>query len=619
MTAVKPQFTMESMVFLLLLLFLLFPGPVHAVGEFATNYNVDYRVETSGRTRARMAVELVNQLSNIYASEFALSIGSTNLTEISLQTPTGPIEPKVATGNKTTNITVIFPEKVLGKDKSQQFTLEFTTTDFARRLGNVWELSIPKLAKSEDLTSYNLTLTIPSIFGQAATLTPTPTSQTSADGMTVFRFNSESLYQSGISATFGREQWYDFNLDYHLNNPNFYPVETEIALPPDTAWQQVLYQTLEPPPVNIRVDPDGNWLATYKLGASANLDVVATGSATLYLQPRSDYPWGFNQNVDYLKPLKYWESDQERIKTLAGKLTTPRQIYDYVVNNLIYDYGRLGESTTRLGAANALDNQDSALCMEFTDLFIALARASGIPARAANGYAYTDNSSLRPLSLKQDVLHAWPEYYDRTRELWLPIDPTWGNTTGGVDYFAQTDLNHFTFVILGQDSSYPIPAGAYKTNDQPAKNVAVNFGRSVLSDPRVEVEFNLPRESLAGVNLSGKIIVKNTGNVALYKLPLELTTQFLKAKPLSWEIAFLPPKSQTEVEFSLPASAWNSRFTEILTAGTTFGQTTHELNLTPAYNLVFGNRAFRLAVLSLGGLIVLKLVYARLVKTKPVK
>ena len=619
MTAVKPQFTMESMVFLLLLLLLLFPRPVLATGEFGTNYTVDYRVGLNGQTRAKMAVELVNRLSNIYASEFTLSIGSTNLSDISLQTPAGPIEPKVAQGNKTTNITVVFPEKVLGKDKSQEFSLEFTTTDFARRLGNVWELSIPKLAKSEDLNSYNLTLTIPSSFGQAATFTPTPVSQTATDGVTVYRFKAESLYQSGISATFGREQWYDFDLDYHLNNPNFYPIETEIALPPDTAWQQVLYQTLEPQPANIRVDPDGNWLATYKLGPSANLDVIATGSATLYLQPRADYPWGLNQNVDYLKPLKYWESDQTRIKTLAEELKTPRQIYDYVVDNLIYDYGRLGESTTRLGAANALDNQDSALCMEFTDLFIALARARGIPARAVNGYAYTDNSSLRPLSLKQDVLHAWPEYYDQERQLWRPVDPTWGNTTGGVDYFAQTDLNHFAFVILGEDSSYPIPAGAYKTNDQPAKNVAVNFGRSVLPEPQVELEFNLPRESLAGVNLTGKIIVKNTGNVALYKLPLELTTQFLKAKPSSWEIGYLPPKSQTEVEFSLPASAWNSRFTETLTASTKLGQTSHSLTLTPAYNLVFGSRAFRLGLLSLGGLIVLKLIYARLVKAKSVK
>ncbi|MDP4031151.1 MAG: transglutaminase domain-containing protein [Patescibacteria group bacterium] len=603
---------------LILALVLVFVTATRALaqGEFTTNYQVDYQVATNGQTRAQLQVELINKLSNIYASEFALSIGSTNLTNIRLTTPEAELTPQVVQGNKTTNITVVFPEKVLGKDKSQQFTLEFTTTDFARSLGNVWEISIPKLAESESLSRYDLTLSIPASFGQAAVITPAPISQTKSGPNVVFRFNTESLFENGISATFGQEQWYDFNLKYQLNNPNFYPVETEIALPPDTPWQQVLYQTIEPAPSNIRVDPDGNWLASYRLGSQANLEVVATGSATLFLKPRSDFPRSYNDTVNYLKFQPYWESDQPKIKALAKELTTPKQIYLYVVSNLIYDYGRLGESITRLGAANALDNRDSALCMEFTDLFIALSRAAGIPARAVNGYAYTDNSALRPLSLKQDVLHAWPEYYDPEQQLWRPVDPTWGNTTGGVDYFSNTDLNHFAFVILGQDSRYPIPAGAYKTDDQPAKNVHVDFGRSVQATKGLKLSLDLPKESLAGVNLKGKIIVANTGNVALYRVPVQLTSQLLKPQPDSWQIEALPPLSRAEIEFTLPASGWNSRFTDTLTAASDLDQTSRQLTVTPAYNLVFGSLAFRLALASLLGLVMLKLIYARLVKSK---
>lgn len=604
---------------LLLILGLILAAPARAAGEFATSYNVDYRVSTDGLTRAKISVELVNKLSNVYASEFSLAIGSTNLTDIRLLTASGPIEPKISQGNKTTNISVIFPEKVLGKDKGQQFILEFTTTDFARRLGSVWEVSIPKLAKSEDLTSYYLTLTVPGSFGQPASLTPIPISQSPGDGVTVYRFGGDSLFKNGIAAIFGQQQWIDFSLNYHLKNPHFYPIETEIALPPDTAWQQVLYATIRPEPQSLRLDADGNWLAGYRLGVGAGLDIVATGSASLWLQPRADFPWGINQAVDYLQPLKYWEADQERIKSLAAGFNTSRDIYDYVVDNLIYDYGRLGSSPTRLGAANALDNPDSALCLEFTDLFIALARAAGIPARAVNGYAFTDNSALRPLSLKQDVLHAWPEYYNRERELWQPVDPTWGNTTGGVDFFSQTDLNHFAFVILGQNSNYPVPAGAYKNDDQPEKNISVTFGKTVSPSPAVELSFNLPQESPAGINLTGKIIVKNSGNVALYRLPLSLAGGRLKPSPQSWEISWIPPKGQAEVEFTLPASSWNSRLSEVLTAQTTLGQVSHRLNLVPAYSLVFGSQAFRLALLSLAGLIVLKLIYDRLVKAKPVK
>ena len=59
--------------------------------------------------------------------------------------------------------------------------------------------------------------------------------------------------------------------------------------------------------------------------------------------------------------------------------------------------------------------------MEFTDLFVAIARAAGIPARESVGYAYTTNSRLRPLSLVTDVLHAWPEYYDADKKIWVHL------------------------------------------------------------------------------------------------------------------------------------------------------------------------------------------------------
>ena len=129
-----------------------------------------------------------------------------------------------------------------------------------------------------------------------------------------------------------------------------------------------------------------------------------------------------------------------------------------------------------MGAVNALQNPDSAICMEFTDLFITLARAAGIPAREINGFAYTENPKIQPLSLVNDVLHAWPEYYDNELNAWIPVDPTWGSTTGGVDFFNKLDLRHFTFVIHGKNDSIPYAAGSYKLGSNPQKDVFVTFG-----------------------------------------------------------------------------------------------------------------------------------------------
>src|SRR6185295_1830099 len=57
-------------------------------------------------------------------------------------------------------------------------------------------------------------------------------------------------------------------------------------------------------------------------------------------------------------------------------------------------------------------------CNEHTALYVAMARAIGIPARIAVGLAYVRGASY---------YHAWPEGYLAEKDgrgLWLPVDPT---------------------------------------------------------------------------------------------------------------------------------------------------------------------------------------------------
>ena len=595
---------MLKKLFIAIVFLLLSISPALAQTEFSTDYNISYNINSSGSTHARFDITLTNNLSNIYASQFSLSIGSTKLSNINVHQGTGQLEPEINVGNKTTNINIPFKDKALGKDKTQEFTLEFDTSDFAHKLGSVWEISIPKLQKTDNLKSYNLTLSVPNIFGSPATLTPNPSSKVRSGTSTIYRFNPEDLFQKGISATFGTSQHFDFNLQYHLNNPNVYQVKTEIALPPDTAFQTVLYQTINPKPESIDLDQDGNWLATYLLSPKQNITVSATGSAQINLEPNLYFPGFVLENPDdYLEPQQYWEVDHPEIQKLANELENPQAIYQYVVDNLIYDYGRLSESTTRFGAANTLDNQDSAICMEFADLFVALTRAAGIPSRVVNGYAYTTNSSLRPLSLKKDILHAWPEYYDQEKLLWVPVDPTWGNTTGGVDFFNSTDLNHFSFTLLGLDSQYPVPAGAYKNAGQDTKDVHVDFGKPLTPKDSSKISFKLPDSSIAGVNLTGQILLENTGNTALYNQTVTLNSTHFKLDKSSWDVPVLPPFSTHSIDFELPAGNWHEHITDTLTAESNLSSTIHILELSPAYQYITNSKYFYYSLYGLVALI----------------
>jgi len=84
-----------------------------------------------------------------------------------------------------------------------------------------------------------------------------------------------------------------------------------------------------------------------------------------------------------------------------------------------------------LGVPNALEvlRTRRGDCNEHTQLFVALARAIGLPARVAAGLAYVDGKFY---------YHAWPEVLLGD---WVPVDPTFGQ--------FPADAAHIRFVIGG--------------------------------------------------------------------------------------------------------------------------------------------------------------------------
>jgi hypothetical protein len=143
----------------------------------------------------------------------------------------------------------------------------------------------------------------------------------------------------------------------------------------------------------------------------------------------------------------------------------------------------------------------------------------GIPARELNGYAIaTEGNNKTPLSINLkggDLLHAWPEFYD-VEFGWVPVDPTWGNTSG-IDYFTKLDTNHFVFVIKGLDSELPLPAGAYKL-DGSEKQVEVAFAQDINSedfDPEIALYKSFDLKNI--FKLEGEVYyLKNTGKTVIY-------------------------------------------------------------------------------------------------------
>src|SRR3990167_2404036 len=110
--------------------------PVHAEGEFSTSYKVRYDVNDTGGTTVSQNITLKNNTTNFYADKFELKIGSTKVENVKAADTAGTMETETKFENNVTTISVKFNQKVIG---------------------NCCDVSIPRLAKSQDITDYSAT------------------------------------------------------------------------------------------------------------------------------------------------------------------------------------------------------------------------------------------------------------------------------------------------------------------------------------------------------------------------------------------------------------------------------------------------------------------------------
>lgn len=534
-----------------LLIFLSSTQKIFADSNFATDYNVTYTVDNNAKTHVSINATLTNLTDNYYASSYSIEVGFTDIKNVVVYDSEGSITPKIIKDSKGSKITVNFNQRSTGLNSKLTFNVAFDTDEIAENLNNTWNINIPGIANQEDFSIFNSIVIYPQVLGSPTYIKPTLLNQTVSSNGNKLSFTKKDLGSSGISIAFGSFQVYDFNLTYHLENKNLFPVSTEIALPPSTNYQDISIDNINLKPNNVKLDKDGNWLAQYILSPSKKYDINVSGKAKVYLNPKAESL--DNQSIqDYLKPQVYWEADNQKLISLAKDLKTPYAIYQYVVKSLNYDFSRIQSNSPRLGALQALGNPSSAVCLEFTDLFIALSRAAGIPAREIDGFAYTNNTHERPLSLTEDVLHAWPEYYDFDKKTWIMVDPTWGNTTGGIDYFNALDFDHIVFVVKGENSNYPIPAGGYKFSEtQKSKDVSVTIGTTFdANNQQISTIIQIPDNILSGLPFGGGVRIFNQGNLLIQKQEVEIATNYLTPNSQTLSSMNIPPLGNVYVPFS---------------------------------------------------------------------
>ena len=167
----------------------------------------------------------------------------------------------------------------------------------------------------------------------------------------------------------------------------------------------------------------------------------------------------------FLSEQKDIEFNQYDVKKLAEEITKDcttdydkvMAIYTYIVDNMYYDMDQL-DYDNDIGYQDdvlTLTRRKIAICEGFSNVFVGLCRANGIPATEVYGSAYDYESLWLWIDVENDQNsnHAWAVVYLDGH--WQIVDPTWDNysTYDGGEYLKEESHRDW-FLLPLESASY---------------------------------------------------------------------------------------------------------------------------------------------------------------------
>ncbi len=444
---------------------------LQAQSDFTIDTTVTYQVESSGSTKAIEQYTVTGNSSNKYLDKVTLSTSVDDAQNIVAQYSDGTPIPTTVSAKSSDQqgytytyqeVVLQFPRKTVSS-APWQFSLSYDTAKLVDVKGSARTVYVPAIAaNTQQDGKYAVYVTVPKGFGIPHSSGALPTAEGITAGRAKYSFSQADLSKQAIALTFGDQTIYNVNFNFPLRNDGAVARTMTVTLPPDTSSQKIYINSLSPRPKATRLDKDGNILADYSVAARSTITVKTDISAVVkYLEydlaasgTKADIPADLVR--DYTGRAQFWQSTDPDIiiKAKQAAADTPKvadqvkAIQKTVIDTLSYNDAKI-KYNIRQGARKALQNPTNAVCLEYSDLMIALLRAQGIPARMPVGYAYTGD--LKTSREVADSLHSWVEAYIPNVG-WINVDPTWGEK---YDNFGKSDLDHFAFALWGVRDDAP--------------------------------------------------------------------------------------------------------------------------------------------------------------------
>ncbi|MCC7303896.1 transglutaminase domain-containing protein [bacterium] len=375
----------------------------------------------------------------------------------------------------------------LSSNNDLEFTVTYTTSLFTIKQGGIFEIAYPGLGSDfksstihekegyTDTTSYEIKFIIPSNLGQLSFTYPNPKTESTATKGSTLVYSADELVGKSIRIALGKERLVKFALTgktyaTNENTPNFVKGllvnYIDVALPneqigTESGHQRIYYSRIEPFPISLSTDSDGNLIARIPISATDEGEIIIEGYASLKNIPLdeisqnaliSDIPKSMAQYLS--QEDRYWQVNSAEIQSISTKTGEDtdriyeniRKTLKYVSQNLVYNIDVNEPTLRRLGALEAIRTK-TGVCMEYSDLTLSILRAKGIPTRAVFG----DGVGARVDRTLTGIGHQWVGVWFPNQG-WVPVDPTWSDS--GREYIGH-DFDHFVWYVASKSVDNP--------------------------------------------------------------------------------------------------------------------------------------------------------------------
>jgi len=268
--------------------------------------------------------------------------------------------------------------------------------------------------------------------------------------------------------------------------------------------------------------------------------------------------------LEFTSPVdRLFESNAPELQSLVLQLTDnttnpyykAKQIFEFVIDDLEYIRQPEGKEHGALwGYQNGIGD-----CTEYSNLFIALLRAAGIPAKAVSGFGYLPLYAVWGAVDKDQLGHAFVMFY-LPNVGWVPADLVWPSDVGS---FGKNDYSHIIGATTGGEGivddgqiHWPGP-GAYRetyytTYVEQIPNVTFSAGGMITPEVLVEPKFEPPSPIIDGV-IRLTLTVKNTGQQTIDNASASISTNptYFETITPTQEIGILTSGSKRVLTFDV--------------------------------------------------------------------